>query len=49
LDACHHDDAAEVIRIRARNALAGNDGMTWQDPDGAVRALNIATTVLDQL
>jgi hypothetical protein len=28
--------------------LAGSDGMTWRDPDGAARALNIAATVLDQ-
>jgi hypothetical protein len=49
LDACHHDDPAAVIRNRAREVLAGSDGMTWQDPEGAMRALNIAATVLGQL
>ncbi len=49
LDACHHDDAAEVIRNRGCHVLADSDGITWQDPNGAVRALNIAATVLTQL
>jgi hypothetical protein len=46
---CQHDDPAEVIRCRTRGVLAGSDGVGWQDPDGAVRALNIAATVLGQL
>ena len=46
-DACQHDDAAEVIRNRARNVLAGSDGMTWHKREGAARALNIAATVLN--
>jgi hypothetical protein len=29
--------------------LAGNDGMTWQDPEGAAQAFNSAATVLTQL
>lgn len=45
-DACTRDDGAEVMRNRARNALAGADDMPWQDREGVARALNIAATVL---
>lgn len=46
LDACQHDDPAQVLRDRARAVLAGSDGTTWQDRQGAVRALNVAARVL---
>lgn len=49
LDACQHDDPAEVIRGRARHVLAGSDGTTWRDRQGAVRALNTAASVLEHL
>jgi hypothetical protein len=45
-DACTRDDAADFLRNRARNVLAGTDNMTWQNPQGAARALNIAAMVL---
>ena len=45
-DVCTRDDAADFLRNRARNVLAGTDGMAWRDRDGAARALNIAATVL---
>jgi hypothetical protein len=45
-DAVTRDDAADFIRNRARNVLAGTDTMGWQNRDGAARALNIAATVL---
>jgi hypothetical protein len=45
-DICNRDDAADFIRNRARNVLAGTDNMDWQDRDRAARALNIAATVL---
>jgi hypothetical protein len=49
-DITQHDEAASVIRNRARETLAGSDGMTWQDPEGALRALDIAAAmVIDQL
>jgi hypothetical protein len=38
-----------VIRNRARNVLAGSDGITWQDRHSAVRALNTAASVLEHL
>jgi hypothetical protein len=40
---------AQAIRNRARTVLAGSDGITWQDREGVVRALNIAATVLTHL
>jgi hypothetical protein len=45
-DVCSRDDSADFIRNRARNALAGGDGMEWQNREGAARALNIAAAVL---
>jgi hypothetical protein len=35
-----------VLRARLRITSAAS---SWQDPEGAARALNIAATVLDQL
>jgi hypothetical protein len=40
------DDAADFLRNRARNVLAGTDNMGWQNREGAARALNIAAAVL---
>jgi hypothetical protein len=48
-DVTQHEDAPDVMGDRARDVLAGIDGMTWQKPEGAERALNIAATVFDQL
>jgi hypothetical protein len=45
-DAVTRDDAADFMRNRARNVLAGTDNMDWENRDGAARALNIAATVL---
>ena len=45
-DIISRDDAADFIRSRARNVLAGSDNMPWQNRQGAARALNIAATVL---
>jgi hypothetical protein len=45
-DVCNRDDAADFLRNRARNVLAGTDNMEWQSREGAARALNIAATVL---
>ena len=45
-DVTTRDDAADFIRNRARNVLAGTDNMDWQNRDGAARALNIAATAL---
>jgi hypothetical protein len=45
-DAVTRDDAADFLRNRARNVLAGTDNMEWQNREGAARALNIAATVL---
>lgn len=45
-DACNRDDAADFIRNRARNVLAGTDNMAWQNRERSARALNIAATVL---
>jgi hypothetical protein len=45
-DMCIRDDAEAFIRHRARNALAGTDGMLWENRQGAARALDIAATVL---
>jgi hypothetical protein len=47
------DDAHAINLARFshhQHALrAGSDGVTWQDPEGAVRSLNIAATVLEHL
>ena len=40
------DDAADFLRNRARNVLAGTNDMPWQHRDRAARALNIAARVL---
>ncbi|GAC1408440.1 MAG: hypothetical protein NVSMB60_29750 [Mycobacterium sp.] len=40
------DDAADFLRNRARNVLAGTNNMPWHNREGAARALNIAATVL---
>ncbi|HSS24778.1 MAG TPA: hypothetical protein VLL82_10340 [Mycobacterium sp.] len=48
-DVTQHEDAADVMGDRARNVLAGIDGIPWQDREGAARAFNIAATVLTQL
>ena len=45
-DAVTRDGAADFIRNRARNVLAGTDNRAWHNRDGAARALNIAATVL---
>jgi hypothetical protein len=45
-DAVMRDDAADFLRGRAARASAGTDNMPWRDRDGAVRAMNIAATVL---
>jgi hypothetical protein len=45
-DVCNRDDAADFLRNRARNVLAGVDNMAWHNRDGAARALNIAATAL---
>jgi hypothetical protein len=45
-DAITRDDAADFLRNRARNALAGVDNMPWEDREAAARAMNIAATVL---
>ena len=45
-DVCARADAQEFLHGRARNVLAGRDGMTWDDRDGAARALTVAAQVL---
>jgi hypothetical protein len=45
-DICNRDDAADFLRNRARNALAGTDNMTWVDRAAAAGAMTIAATVL---
>ena len=44
-DVTRCEDAAGVLRNRARDALAG-DNMLWDDPDGVAQALNIAAATL---
>ena len=39
-DVVTRDDAADFIRNRARNVLAGTDNTAWRNRDGAARALN---------
>jgi hypothetical protein len=48
-DVVTRDDAADFIRNRARNVLAGTDNMEWRNREAAVRAFNIAATVLGLL
>jgi hypothetical protein len=45
-DVCNRDDAADFMRNRARNILAGTDNMVWQNREAAARALTIAASVL---
>jgi hypothetical protein len=45
-DVMNRDHAADYIRNRARNVLAGTDNMVWENRERAARALNIAATVL---
>lgn len=45
-DICNRDDAADFLRNRARNVLAGSDNTPWKNRDGAARALNVAAAVL---
>jgi hypothetical protein len=45
-DVTTRDDAADFLRNRARNVLAGTDNMNWENSQFAARALNIAATVL---
>jgi hypothetical protein len=45
-DVVNRDDAADFLRNRARNVLAGVDNVAWHDRDGAARALNVAAAVL---
>jgi hypothetical protein len=45
-DVVTRDNAADFLRNRARNVLAGTDNMPWRSRDRAARALNIAATVL---
>ena len=45
-DVITREDAADFLRNRARNVLAGSDNMPWHNREGAARALNIAATVL---
>ena len=45
-DVMQRDDAADFLRNRARNVLAGTDNMEWHNREHAARALNIAATVL---
>lgn len=47
-DAGTRGNAAEVLRNRARNALAGVDGMPWLDRESVTRALNIVATVMGE-
>ena len=44
-----HCSASNTPTPFTRCAGPGSDGMTWQDRQGAVRALNIAATVLTEL
>jgi hypothetical protein len=48
-DVATREDAADFIYNRARNVLAGTDNMPWENREAAVRALNIAATVLGLL
>lgn len=45
-DIVTRDDAADFLRNRARNVLAGTDNMVWKNRQGAAQALSIAATVL---
>lgn len=45
-DITQRDNAADMLLNRARNALAGADGIPWRDRDRAARAFTIAATAL---
>jgi len=45
-DVCNSEDAANFLRNRARNVLAGADNMAWRDRERTPRALNVAAAVL---
>jgi hypothetical protein len=45
-DVMTRDDPAAVLRSRVDDVLAGRYGMSWKNPERAVRALNIAATAL---
>ena len=45
-DVVTRDDAADFLQNRARDVLAGTDGMTWQNRERVARAFNIAATTL---
>ena len=47
LDLCNRDDAADFLRWRARNVLAGADNMTWRNRENVARALNVAAAMAD--
>lgn len=46
-DLCQRDEAAEFLRWRARNVLAGADNMTWASRENVARALNVAADTAD--
>jgi hypothetical protein len=46
VDAVNQDDAPAFLQKRARRALDGSDGMTWNDPAAMARALTIGAKVL---
>lgn len=45
-DVTHCEDAADVLHNRARDALAGDNIMTWDNPERVAQALNIAAATL---
>jgi len=45
-DVVTRDDAADFLRNRARNVLAGTDNMPWDNRQGAARALTIAAATV---
>jgi hypothetical protein len=47
-DVVTREDAADFLRNRARNVLAGTDNMPWENREGAARAMNIAATMLER-
>jgi hypothetical protein len=46
-DIVNRDDAADCLRNRARDVLAGTSDMAWQDSNRAARALAIAAAVYE--
>jgi hypothetical protein len=45
-DVVSREDAADHLRNRARDVLAGVSGAAWDDPGAAGAGANIAATVL---